>query len=156
MLLFPLKKVNVSFGQQVIWSARLLPFSPVQWSLQCSHHTLLWVTFEPTPHWPLLLNLFGNSGVLPSIGGVFQGSGPLHFGPGSFPLHILTQRGKTSVFKRKINLMKKFLPLETYLGLLNQEMKTTRENDQWPYRTAFLGLVNALTLEEISRILLAR
>ena len=52
--------------------------------------------------------------------------------------------------------MKKFLPFETYLGLLNQEMKTTRENDQWPYRTAFLGLVNALTLEEISRILLAR
>lgn len=45
--------------------------------------------------------------------------------------------------------MKKFLPLETYLGLLNQEMKTTRENDQWPYRTAFLDLVNALILEEI-------
>ena len=51
--------------------------------------------------------------------------------------------------------MKKFLPLETCLGLLSQEMKTTRENDEWPYRT-FLDLVNALILEEIRWILLAR
>jgi len=51
--------------------------------------------------------------------------------------------------------MKKFLPLETYLGLLSQEMKTTRENDEWPYRT-FLDLLNALILEEIRWILLAR
>ena len=50
--------------------------------------------------------------------------------------------------------MKKFLPLETYLGLLSQEMKTTRENDEWPYRT-FLDLLNALILEEIRWILLA-
>lgn len=131
------------------WSASLLPFCHVQWSLECGHRTLLCVTFEPEPRWSSLLNLFGDSGVLPSTGAVFQGSGPLHFGPSSFPLHILPQRDKTSVFKRKRNLMKRFLPLETYLGLLNQEMKTTRESDQWPYRTAFLDLVNALILERL-------
>ena len=155
MPFFPLKRVNLSLGQQVVWSASLLPFCQVQESLQCNHHTLFCISFEPLPHWSLLLSLFSDSGVLPSIGGVFQGSGPLHFGPRSFPLHILPQRDKTSVFKRKRNLMKKFLPLETYLGLLSQEMKTTRENDEWPYRT-FLDLLNALILEEIRWILLAR
>ena len=152
---FPLKRVNLSLGLQAVWPASLLLSCQVQGSLRCSHHTLLGISFEPLPHWPLLLSLLSDSGVLPSIGGVFQGSGPLHSGPRSFPLHILPQRDKTSVFKRKRNLTKKFLPLETYLGLLSQEMKTTRENDEWPNGT-FLDLVNALILEEIRWILLAR
>lgn len=61
-----------------------------------------------------------------------------------FP-YILPQEIKHLFSKR--NLMKRFLPLETYLGLLNQEMKTTRESDPVAIQnSAFLDLVNALVL----------
>lgn len=118
-LLFFSKAVNLSFGQYYMVN---LPCCQVQWSLQCIHHMLLCITLDTVPHCSLLLSLWRWG--LQMVECFRAETLPVSV----FPLHILSARYKTSTFKRKRTIIKKFLPLEVYKGLLNWEMKTTRES----------------------------
>ena len=123
---------NLHFYSQkskfIIWTMSCtvsLPHCQALWFLPCAHHILLCLPLDPGPS---SVFFFNDIGALPSIGGVVQGWRPSGLGPGTLPPHVVSTRDKTSICKGKRTLIKKFLPLVIYKGLLNRELKLKEVN----------------------------